>query len=291
VSRLETLSRGLGLDRSSLIDIASVMYGARPMGLLHLPSSADMQVDRLLDGAGLRLLHRRALRRRMDPCTHDALLEPADAGRSADWTGASHELWSESWFGERDAEDVDIRAMELRTGEMLGYPPCCVRANGRCTTLVGYYRSYLASSQPAMWQVNRLATAISGARLLPDYFPCCLRCESSRAFAQRCSRAGRQALGDDWIDELEADLQAPLTLWNGALVLWRRWRRSSDALELHSAGAVSVPLHRLARLPAGSIPSGEGPMLIPFEHLGSPRRLVLVSADGGTAEVHSRALE
>lgn len=291
MSSLEAMSLELGLGRSSLIDVASVMHGVRPVGLIHLPAVVDAQVDRLLDAAGLRPLYRRPLRRRLDPCTHDALLEPADACVHPDGSDAPVEVWSETWFGGRDAARIDIRSLELQTGEMLGYPPCCVQANHRCTTLVAYYQSYLAPSNPGMWQVNRLATAISGARLLPDYFPCSLSCTGSQAFARRCARAARLEFGDAWVDGLEADLQAPLTLWNGSLVLWRGWQRHRDALELHSTGVVSIPLYRIARLPGGQIPDGEGPKLIPFEHLGSPRRLVLVSADGATVEVPTRALD
>jgi len=175
--------------------------------------------------------------------------------------------------------------LEGRTGEMLGYPSCCIAANRGCVSLLPYYVTYLTSGRAGLWQVNRLATAMTGARLLPDYFPCELRCAGSLSLSESCAAAARREVGDAWVASVAADLMAPLTLWSGSLVLWREWSSDGGVLELRSPRAVSISVTAIARVPRGVIPESEGPMLIPFAHLGNPRAARLRSSDGSEVEV------
>lgn len=280
----ERLAR-LGLGPAAVVDVASVIHGVRPAGLFHLPSSLDPELDGVLHSCGLSVAHRRVLRRNRDPLTHDSLLENDDASCAAPRADRASSRWSETWFVPAGSARPDAEELEARTGEMLGYPDCCVAANRRCVSLQPYYAGYLGSGIEALWQVNRLATAITGARLLPDYFPCGLRCGRSRSLAEQCMVAVRREVGDAWAGSMAADLQAPLTLWGGSLMLWRHWSSDGGMLELRSTGVVSVPLSSIARMPPSSLPSPGTPALVPFEHLGRPHAARIVASDGSAAEV------
>lgn len=281
MSRLLDHFSRFGLGPGAVVDVASVMHGVRPMGLFHLPSERDEELGEALRRAGLSVIHRRFLTRRSDPCSHDSLLE-SDGGPAAPGSAAGR--WSETWFAARGTSQAAAADLEGRTGELLGYPPCCTAANRACKSLAPYYLRYLTSGVPGFWQANRLATAITGARTLPDYFPCSLRCEASMELSERCMDALRRETGDEWVASMVADLRAPLTLWGGSIVLWRQWTSDGGTLELRAAGAVSVQASSIVRVPGGQMPAADRPVLVPFEHLGHPRRVRLVSADGSSEE-------
>jgi len=290
VSELSSRLACLGLGPGAVVDVSSVMHGVRPVGLFHLPEADDAALEEVLRSVGLAVIHRRRLLRRSDPCSHDALLE-SGGGDPGSEPAASPARWSETWFARRGARVPAADELEGRTGEVLGYPPCCIAANRACASLVPYYVAYLASGVAGLWQLNRLATAMTGARLLPDYFPCGLRCRASLALSERCAGAARIEAGEAWVAGVAADLMAPLTVWDGSIVLWREWSSDGGTLELRSPGAVSVPVAAIARLPPGVIPERDGPALIAFEHLGRPRAARLKSSDGSVVEVALPVLE
>jgi len=279
---LASLVQRAGLAPANVVDLASVTRGVRPIGLLHVPAANLATTEDLLRDAGLRAIHRRTLARRADSASHDSLLQSIDHGSDQGRAAAFGERWHEIWFARDGQVELHEPAIAHAAGELLGYPACCVRSNSGCASLAPYYRSYLQAGEPALWQVNRLATAITGARLLPDYFPCSMHCRASVSLADRCLEAVRSEVDEAAVDAWVRDLQAPITLWEGSLVLWRRWSLDVDTLTLDAGGAVSVRLERLARVPDAR--AADGPRLVPFEHLGRGRRLRLVANDGEATE-------
>jgi hypothetical protein len=277
-----------GLAPANVVDLASVRHGIRPLGLLHVPAANLSTIEEMLRDAGLRSIHRRTLARRRDSASHDSLLQSIDDDTDRVRSDAAEERWHEIWFALDGRVEFQESSMARAAGELLGYPPCCVRSNSGCASLAPYYRSYLNSAEPALWQANRLATALTGTRILPDYFPCSMHCQASASLADRCREAIRSEVDEATVNAWIRDLKAPITLWAGSLILWRSWSVEAETLTLNAQGAVSVPLNRLAQLPEDR--AADGPRLVPSKHLGRRLRLRLVASDGASTESELRLL-
>lgn len=77
-----------------------------------------------------------------------------------------------------EAEHAEREEDAEALGVLLGYPTCCVAAYERMAE-DGVWIERLLSDLPAgplPWESNKLAYALYGASLFPDYFPCSLAC-------------------------------------------------------------------------------------------------------------------
>lgn len=65
---------------------------------------------------------------------------------------------------------------------LLGYPRCCAEAYSEVGVDGRWIARLLRSNEgdEARWECNKLAYALCGASLFPDYFPCSLTCEATR---------------------------------------------------------------------------------------------------------------
>ena len=99
-----------------------------------------------------------------------------------------------------EAEDAEDQA---QLGELLGYPTCCVQhylKSDEPEAWAGVLIRGLREDLAGYWQCNRLAYVLAEAAITPDYFPCSLRCQSTRRlgseYAASMSRLGFSSLVD-----------------------------------------------------------------------------------------------
>lgn len=166
-----------GLDGSLAIDLASVLWNTRPVGLAHVPINQLTVFSTLLESFGIQSLTSRALSKNFDALTGQYIL-------SAACKALPENLISEVWFSKKRLETRDLEKFVISTGEILGYPDCCIKAYEDSSNFKGLYNRYIRPGSERNWQLNRLASQFGANRLTLDYLPCSLSCGCSLRIAQ-----------------------------------------------------------------------------------------------------------
>ena len=86
----------------------------------------------------------------------------------------------------RSAEEAEYEEDNTRLADLLGYPACCSIHYATITGGGRWIENLLSASPPPScpWEANKLAYALYGASLFPDYFPCGLTCSGTITLAR-----------------------------------------------------------------------------------------------------------
>jgi hypothetical protein len=137
------------------------------------------------------------------------------------------------------ARDADEGADAGTIGRLLGYPSCCVTAYARVFEDHDWLDTLLEGCGRLEWldpDGNKLAYLFDGASLLPDYFPCSLRCAQARRLAALLRTAGRAAGLDGEVEAAEAAMRRPLIVWSGLVIQPDDDRAGPDGLWAFEGG-------------------------------------------------------
>jgi hypothetical protein len=129
-----------------------------------------------------------------------------------------------------DAED------QMQLGELLGYPPCCVRhylQSEEPEAWAGVLISELKADLRGFWQCNRLAYVLAEAAVTPDYFPCSLRCAPTRRLGREYVSVMRRLGFASMAETAEERMRRPLVVDASRMAMlqpgqlpdgiWRDW--------------------------------------------------------------------
>lgn len=176
-----------GLDGSLAIDVGSVLWGRRRLGLAHVPTGSLDAFLEVLGGCGLQVTVSRRLTPSLDPTTGQFSLSTRGGG--------TDEQVCEVWFSVGSLDSDTIQSLAVAPGEKLGYPKCCTDAYSQERGFANLYNKYAIEGGRRNWRLNRFASFFDEARLTLDYLPCSLRCCASAHLASDYAPFLEEALG------------------------------------------------------------------------------------------------
>ncbi|MDB5243508.1 MAG: hypothetical protein JWP57_4133 [Spirosoma sp.] len=176
-----------GIEGSLAIDIGSVLWGRRPVGLSHIPSSRLDAFLRILGELRLAAFVSRRLQSTIDAATGQFRL--SDEGASRD-----HNM-CEVWFSKERLDDETVGNLVKACGESLSYPQCCIDNYSHEMGFSRLYAKYASDSAVRNWRLNRFASIFDDSRLTLDYLPCSLHCSQSAGMAADYASFLEAALG------------------------------------------------------------------------------------------------
>ena len=178
-----------GLDGSLAIDVGSVLWGRRSIGLAHVPTGRLDAFLEVLGGGGLQAMVSRRLTPSLDPTTGQFSLSTGG--------GVTDAQVCEVWFSDVSLDFNTIQSLAVTPGERLGYPKCCTDAYSQEHGFANLYNRYALEGGRRNWRLNRFASFFDDARLTLDYLPCSLRCCASAHLASDYASFLEDALGYD----------------------------------------------------------------------------------------------
>jgi hypothetical protein len=271
VQKLRQLLSSCNLETRTILDIAAVIEGLRPLCLLHIPKEKEQFVEYGIKSIPLKIHHKRLLIKYRDPFSRESTL------RSTSILGRNDgQEWMELWIGQEKMDRINPTYLEESTGRALTYPECCCADYEGQHSLAGYYQEYIFSLGSRFWQINRLATIFCGAMFLPDYFPCSLSCKFSKQFAEKFISLSPRYLDESLTETWIHHLMAPLTVWEDRLIWWPVWKVSGGTLIVDQLNAKSKKLSDIATMKKTRDINFSQPWLIPFDHLRLIKRLEIV---------------
>lgn len=272
----------IGIEQRFALDIASVVVGIRPRGLLHINRTLRIGLVELLHRYRLAVGYERELGRTPDAQTREAIL----TDRAIHQEGA--ELWVELWYQRADYALPSGEFLLRDTGTYLSYPACCVASMRDKSSLESHYRSYISASDPGRyWQLNRLSALFSKFILMPDFFPCHLACSHAHAFVEPFVALAADVWGPDTQAEMVRRAQQPILLWKDWVMTFTQFSVVNQCVRVESESGMKVPLSTL-----GIDRHFADPALLSFRHFNlsadQNRRLELYE---GTTRIWNASLD
>jgi hypothetical protein len=273
VQTLRKLVDSCNLETRTILDIATVIEGLRPLCLLHIPKEKEQFVEYGIKSIPLKIHHKRSLIKYRDPFSRESTL------RSTLIYGRNDgQDWRELWIGQEKMDFINPKYLEESTGRALTYPACCCTNYEGQNSLAGYYQEYIFSLESRFWEINRLATIFCGAMFLPDYFPCSLSCKFSKQFADKFISLSLRYLDESLTENWIRHLMAPLTVWEDRLIWWPVWKISGETMIVDQLHAKSKKLSDIAAINKPAAMNFSRPWLIPFDHFRFIKRLEIVKS-------------
>jgi hypothetical protein len=164
-----------GLDGSLAIDIGSVLWGRRTVGLAHVPTRRLNDFIDVIKGSGLQA----AVSRRLTPSLDDTTGQFSLAACG----GVTDNQMCEVWFAADLLDSETVQSFVMAPGKNLGYPKCCTEAYARESGFTKLYKNYMLEGGKRSWRLNRFASLFEDSRLTLDYLPCSLSCRASAKMA------------------------------------------------------------------------------------------------------------
>lgn len=263
--------RDLGLPRTITLDISSILSGIRTHSLIHIPHASTPKLDELLSKWGFVVAWRKIMYLVKDPDSTDSILKENPPSHGP------FELWNEYLLTTEKNKELAI--MKNRMGYALGYPECCQNHYSTADSLSSIYYSYVYSSVPYLWQLNRLSRLFSGELLCPDYFPCSMHCEHSAKLFNEFHILYKSIYGDESYAEETNLLRSPLLIINDTLSRWPTWSIDGNTLILSTDGSMSLPLLTIFG-ENRSLHKSPHASLIPANHLGNISKTLVITKAG-----------
>lgn len=249
--------REIGVEERFALDIASVVVGIRPRGLLHISRNLRTGIVELFHRYGLGVGYERELDRTPDEQTREAIL--TDRTMHQDRA----ELWLELWYQRTDQPLPSADFFLRDTGIRLSYPVCCVEAMRDKSSLASHYRSYIfASDSGRHWQLNRLSALFSKFIMMPDFFPCHLACSHANNFVEPFVSLAADIWGPDTQAEMVRRAQQPIFLWKDWVLTFGQFSVVDQCVRVERNSGMKVPLSTL-----GIYRHFTNPALLFFQHL------------------------
>ena len=272
----------IGIEERFALDIASVVVGIRPRGLLHISRTLRTGLVELFHRYGLAVGYERELGRTPDGQTRESIL----TDRTMHQEGA--ELWVELWYQRADQPLSSGEFLLRDSGIHLSYPTCCVESMRDKSSLGSHYRSYIFTSDPSRyWQLNRLSALFSKFILMPDFFPCHLACSHAHDFVKPFVSLAADVWGPDNQAEIVRRAQQPIFLWKDWVMTFEQFSVVDQCVRVERNSGMKVPLSTL-----GINRHFTDPALLFFQHFhlsaDHNRRLELYE---GTTQIWNASLD
>jgi hypothetical protein len=159
--------------------------------------------------------------------------DPRDGSRVA-YCAWSHSEATAVEEAERNGDNVTV-------GRFLGYPRCCVDAYETLSDDGAWVERLLhgAPGTALPWEANKLAYALHGASLFPDYFPCSLTCAGTIDLTRRATSALTRHGLSDLVQHHARLMQSPIVVLPDRIVAmdpsqsvsdWRTWAATNPCL-------------------------------------------------------------
>lgn len=123
-------------------------------------------------------------------------------------------------------------------GRLYGYPSCCVEAYADIQEGEDWITAYLRRSPlhlPGRAAGNRLAALFDGSTLLPDYFPCSLRCAATAELGEQYSRLLQEAGWSAYLDRVQRSLASPILIRSGTLLQLLDYQPSDNSIRYRAS--------------------------------------------------------
>lgn len=179
----------MGIAEDLAIDIGTVLFNDRPVGLLHVSAEKSHILVCYLISLGLHCRITRNLLKIYDPTTGQYILN--DLNESSNDLNSIHEIWISHYH----ITDDDVARYINNTGYYLGYPKCCVASYISNVSFSNIYNMYINSDKSRSWLLNRFSMLFDQSRLALDYLPCSLGCSNSLNLAERILPTVERSLG------------------------------------------------------------------------------------------------
>jgi len=230
----------IGIEERFALDIASVVVGIRPRGLLHISKELRTGLVELFHRYGLAVGYERELARNPDRLTRESIL----TDRTMHQDGA--ELWVELWYQKANQRLSSGEFLLRDSGMHLSYPTCCVESMRDKSSLGSHYSSYIFASDPSRyWQLNRLSALFSKIILMPDFFPCHLACSHAHNFVEPFVSLAANVWGPDTHSELVRRAQQPIILWKDLVMTFEHFSVVDQCVRVEKKSGMKVPLSTL----------------------------------------------
>jgi hypothetical protein len=179
----------MGIDEDLAIDIGTVLFNDRPVGLLHVSAEKSQILVRYLISLGLHCRITRNLLKIYDPATGQYILHDFDD--SSNEINSIHEIW----ISHCEITDDEAERYVNNTGYYLGYPKCCIASYIKNENFSNIYNMYINSDKSRSWLLNRFSMLFDQSRLALDYMPCSLGCSNSIKLSERILPTVERSLG------------------------------------------------------------------------------------------------
>ena len=169
----------------------------------------------------------------------------------------------------------------LFCGEAYEYPACCAGSYVSLQDGTPWVVPFLREIEPATlfpWQANKLASLYPPQlTIIPDYFPCSIRCPSTAALASQYEQLLVDAGLNDLRDRIAAELRRPLLVHGG-------WIYRFETLERPRTGSHG-PVGRVSFIPLRSSPAQPPLRITSLAVAHGAVELVVSGADGAQETV------
>ena len=180
----------LGIKTDIAIDIGTVLFNDRPLGLLHISIDESNNLQNYLNSEGICFKKSRNLVKFYDKDSGQYILKDMKCS-----TSNAHDI-DEIWFSKSYIKQNDIEEYIHNTGYYLGYPKCCVSSYLNNSAFSNYFDYYFVTNNSRSYLLNRFSMLFEQSRLMLDYLPCSLGCKSSIALAEKILPTVKRALGE-----------------------------------------------------------------------------------------------
>ncbi len=180
----------LGVKTDLAIDIATVLFGDRPLGLLHISVEETDNLQNYLSSEGVCFRKSRNLAKVYDNDSGQYILFDVKSS-----SGYNHDI-DEIWFSKRNIDQNDMEEYIRNTGYYLGYPECCVSSYLSNSLFSKSFDSYIVANKARSYLLNRFSMLFDQSRLMLDYLPCSLGCGNSISLAEKLLPTVKRALGE-----------------------------------------------------------------------------------------------
>jgi hypothetical protein len=234
-----------GLAERHVFEIAAAVLGAKPVVRVVVPIEHIEGCSGRLRALGLHVaLPTRALAIDQETslgdryCRHVPLTDPA-AVEVALLASLNIELAEKGRY-------IDENGSVRQTGELYGYPTCCILQYEKIEENPDWVRSLLldhirrGGRPPSV--SNKLAYLFSGNSFLPDYFPCSLHCRPSEALARRMRAAALTAGLSRLVSDTEREVCRPIIAYAGSLLRPRSYWHDGSSIQFTAGNLDVFPL-------------------------------------------------
>lgn len=206
----------LGVKTDIAIDIATVLFDDRPLGLLHISAEESENLQKYFNSEGICFKKSRDLTKVYDKDSGQYIL--SDVKSSSNYDRDIDEIW----FSKHGIEKNDLEKYIRNTGYYLGYPECCVSSYLNNNAFSNCFDYYIVANKSRSYLLNRFSMLFDQSRLMLDYLPCSLGCKNSIALAEKFLPTVKLALGESEFQSRMNMNRKYFGIMNGVLLIFDR---------------------------------------------------------------------
>ena len=238
----------IGLNLKDILDLYSVKFNFRKACLIHIKSSKYSDLIKIIHKLKLNIVAERTLYLYKDSNTHENLLYSkkyekntvgAGIGKKKNTNEYLHDdikyskyKFKKNYLG-RTVEIWVSKNKKIsekyfkHSGKYLSYPKCCVNFYEGKNTLSFHYARYL-NNKIIHWQLNRLISLFNLPFLMPDFFPCSLKCKSALKLANNYLDISKKIFHKKIYQNAIKNQKSPLLIYNNQIIHFGKWELNQD---------------------------------------------------------------